>query len=106
MQTSMLPWWAEPACKEAMHADTLMAIALDPTSNQLAYAEAPGYSTKFVDARKAISVTVYEDQRSITHAHRCRQIGAAYMGHKLAGSAGAIAGGLDARQLSGDRSSG
>lgn len=88
--------------KKRWHADALLAIALDPTSNQLAYAEAPGYSAKFVGARKIMSVTVYEDQRSITHANRGRQIGAAYVGNKLAGPAGAIIGGLGARQHSED----
>ncbi|MEJ1113274.1 SHOCT domain-containing protein [Paenarthrobacter sp. CCNWLY172] len=88
--------------KKRWHADSLLAIALDPASNQLAYAEGPDYSAKFVDGRKIMSVTVYEDQRSITHANRGRQIGAAYVGHKVAGQAGAIIGGLGARQHSED----
>ncbi|MFJ4208536.1 SHOCT domain-containing protein [Paenarthrobacter sp. NPDC089675] len=89
--------------KTRWHADAFVAVALDSNSNQIAYAEAPNYLAKFVEARKLISVTVYEDQRSITHTHRGRQIGAAYIGNKVAGSAGAVIGALGARSHSEDQ---
>lgn len=88
--------------KKRWHADGFTAIALDPTSGQLAYAQAPGFEAKFVMAELIMSVTVYEDERSVTHSSRVRQIGAAYVGNKIAGTSGAIIGGLGARQHSED----
>jgi hypothetical protein len=88
--------------KSKWHADAFLAVALDSESNQVAYAEAPGYSATFVDAGKIISVTVYEDQRTLTHTHRGRQIGAAFVGSKIAGSTGAVIGALGARAHSED----
>lgn len=47
-----------------------------------------------------MSVAVYEDERSVTHANRGRQVGAAIVGNALAGSTGAIIGGLGAKAKS------
>lgn len=78
-------------------------LAVDTTEScRLAYALNPSFASKFVDATKILSVSVYEDQRSIEHAHRGRQIGAAVVGNALAGSTGAIIGGLGAKNKSTD----
>lgn len=77
-------------------------VAIDSGSNQLAFATAPDYKTTFVGASKIMSVSIYEDQRSITHAHRGRQVGAALVGGAVAGSTGAIVGGLGSKAKSTD----
>jgi hypothetical protein len=85
-----------------LHKGPSVLLAIDSTSNQIAFATARDSKTTFVAASKIMSVSIYEDERSITHAHRGRQIGAAVVGNALAGSTGAIIGGLGAKAKSTD----
>lgn len=88
--------------KTRLHKGASVLVAIDSGSNQLAFAAAPDFRTTYVGANKIMSVSIYEDERSITHAHRGRQIGAAVVGNALGGSTGAIIGGLGAKAKSMD----
>jgi predicted GIY-YIG superfamily endonuclease len=78
------------------------SIAVDSGRNKIAIFNKEFMAGRVYEAADIMSVEVYEDGRSISQASRTRQIGAAMVGNFIAGSAGALIGGLGAKTSSRD----
>lgn len=78
------------------------SIAFDSMRKKVAIFNKDYMAGRVYEAADIMSVEVYEDGRSISQASRTRQIGAAMVGNFIAGSAGAVIGGLGARARSRD----
>jgi hypothetical protein len=78
------------------------SIAVDSGRKKIAIFNKEFMAGRVYEAADIMTVEVYEDGRSISQASRTRQIGAAMVGNFIAGSAGALIGGLGARTSSRD----
>lgn len=83
---------------QTVHNTADVYFGIDAENQVVCYATAPGWTPLLVNAEDILSVSIYEDGRSVSHASRPRQVGGALVGNALGGSAGAIIGGLGTKQ--------
>lgn len=85
-----------------VHDDKTAYLAVDVDNGRIYFGSAPEWKPTLVSAKQIMSVTIYEDGQTVTHASRLRQVGGALVGNALAGDKGAIIGGLGAKTTSVD----
>ncbi|XTR52170.1 SHOCT domain-containing protein [Pseudarthrobacter sp. So.54] len=86
-----------------VHDDKNTYLGVDSERGKIYVGIAPQWKSIMVPAEKIMSVSIYEDGQSITHASRLRQIGGALVGNALApNKGGAVIGALGAKNTTVD----
>ncbi|MFJ6313698.1 SHOCT domain-containing protein [Pseudarthrobacter oxydans] len=86
-----------------VHDDKNAYLGVDSERGKIYLGIAPQWKSILIPAEKIMSVAIYEDGQSVTHASRMRQIGGALVGNALApNKGGAVIGALGAKNTTVD----